>query len=139
MSQYWISVCCKQNPNTGYQRTWKSRRQLTFYWFTNSAVLIIITGKFLTYYFQDLLPTYLFLTNPFKMYFYTNFRNYFSLNVPYIFQLFCKRTIFFSTKYGTLIKCFWFNLWILGQYNGRHVIKLVNLKSIVKLNDQSSF
>ena len=29
--QYWLSADCKQNPNTGYKLTWKSRWQLAFY------------------------------------------------------------------------------------------------------------
>ena len=54
-AQYWLSAGCIQHPNTGYQPTWKSRRQLAFYWFTNALVLIIIiTGKLPTYYFHNL-------------------------------------------------------------------------------------
>ena len=64
-----LAVYIIQHPNTGYQPTWKSRRQLAVYWFTNSTTLIIY------HYWQiaDVLfsqPfTYLFLPYPFKMYF----------------------------------------------------------------------
>ena len=52
---------------------------------------------------------------------------YFSFSVPYIFQFFRKRTIFFSTKYEISMIFFDWNC-----------INLL-LNSIVKLNDQSSF
>ena len=44
-AQYWLSACCTQHPNIGFQLTCKSRRKLAFYLFTDGAVLIIITGK----------------------------------------------------------------------------------------------
>ena len=57
-AQFWLSAGSIQYPNTGYEPTRKSRQQLAFYWFTNAAVLIIITGKFPTYYFQNFLLIY---------------------------------------------------------------------------------
>ena len=43
--QYWLSTCCKQNPNTGYKPIYKPHRQLAVYWFATAAVLIIIISQ----------------------------------------------------------------------------------------------
>ena len=88
----WLSADCIQDTNSIYQPTWKSRWELTFYWLTNSTVLIIITGKMPTYYFHNLLIIYfcqfhskcLFI-NHFIIIFYWVFHTFFSFFVKELY------------------------------------------------------